>query len=1020
MASMKLVSVEPTIFFALKQGVLKNRVKVTVNNTGSKAAASLGIKGGGVSARARMSNIPKGKSTLDVFLPEIRKKMAVRAELLVDGACVSAKQFEWAPPKKWDVHYIHYSHHDYGYTDLPSRILADHDRFYDDVLDWCAETADWDKDCRFRYQVEQAWSLLHWAKRRPAEAVARMMKFAKAGQIEIPALFGNQTSELCGHEELHRLMYPSFQLKREYGVQVTSAMHNDVPGFSWGLIGAMADAGVKYFCMGVPRWYFTARQPVHPCWDEQAVRHFNVPGPWWWETPDGKRLLTWYNLHGMEFRPLGEHDTLERLPGMLKQFDDLGYQWNTVNFTVTSGHRDNSPASRWFADFIRDWNDKWVYPHFVNSTNTRFLDIISKKLPADTKVLRGEFPNTDYTVCATSTPHETGVNRNAHQHLRRGETFATIAGELCDYDFPKAQIDDAYLDTMYHDLHCWGMAHPGGPAQDGNVAEKCTNAYRALALAHDLEMKAVNRVADNLTTPEGNFLTLFNALAHKRSDVMTLPLHEWAPIGLPMTWSQPNEHGERFYGATWAIGRDCHRAPDFMIQGPFDLVDMDTGKKVTYQLRTITDPQDASPHAGERIAIGHQKTAVDIVFAANDIPAVGYKTYKVVKKRAAKKTAKKAAKKAKSFIRGLTVDNKFVKLKVDEKTGDVVSLFDKELGRELVDKRADHSVTQLIVRSAETNKEQRVRAKSVKVVEDGPVFTTIRVKGEAVSLPRFTKDITVYHAAKRVDVAIRGLKDSTPTVEAYLAFPFKVADPKFRFEASGSVIEPTVDQLPGSCTDYYAMQHWADVWDKDGGVVLSPVDSPMMEFGGLYPAYVSGAHHQFTNPEYGHEWLAPGSLTKGHMYALLYYNNYGTNFINVHTGEFLMRFSFTGHAGNWKDAAVRQFGWNAANPCWPVWTPGGQKGSLPTKAHSFIKIGASNVELSTFKPAEDADGLVVRIRETAGRATTTTAKLPRRTIRKATLTNTQEENIKKLPASGDSVKVSLAAFGTATIRLNLK
>jgi len=1017
MASMKLLNIEPTIFFKTRGGVLQNLVKVTINNPGGEAAAQLVVKAAGVSRRVKIGKVPTGKSTQDVLLPEIKKTVGVRAELIVRGACVSVKEVTWRPQRKWDIHFIHYSHHDYGYTDLPSRVLAEHDEFYDEILNFCESTADWDKDARFRYQVEQAWSVLHWADRRPKEKVARLMQFARKGQIEIPALFGNQTSELCGHEELHRLMYPSFRLKREYGVQVTSAMHNDVPGFSWGLVGAMAAAGVKYFCLGVPRWYFNAKTPVHPCWDEDDVQNFGVPGPWWWESPDGRRLLTWYNLHGGEFKPHGIHDCLTRLPEMLAAFQQLGYPWREINFTVGSGHRDNSPPTRFFAELVRDWNQQWVYPHFVNSTNTRFLDIVSKKLPAGTKVLRGEFPNTDYTVCATSTPHETGVNRNAHQVLRRGETYATIARTLCDYDFPKRQIERAYLDTFYHDLHCWGMAHPGGVAMDGCVAEKCTNAYRAMALAHDVEMKAVNRIADNIATGEGTFLTVFNALGHKRSDVAMIPLHEWAPIGLPMVWGQPNEHGERFYGAAWCIDRQIYWAPDFMIQGAFDLIDMETGKKVACQLRQVTDPHEASPHAGERIAMGHKKTATDIVFAAEDVPAVGYKTYKIVKKRASRKAAK-----VKSFVKGLTVNNKFVRLRVDERTGNIVSLFDNELGRDLVDKKAPHGLTQLIVRSAKTLKEQRIKVTSAEVAEDGPVLTTLRIKGEAYSLPRWTKDITVYHTTKRIDVALRGLKDSTPTVEAYVAFPFKVDKPQFRFEGSGSVIEPTVDQLPGTNTDYYAMQHWADVFDADGssGVVFTPIDAPIAEFGGLYTGYVSGAHHCFTNSEYGHEWLKPGSLKKGYIYSMLYYNNYGTNFVNVHTGELLMRYSFCGHAGTWKDAAVRQFGWNAANPCWGIWLPGGQKGTLPAKGHSFIKIGASNVELSTFKPAEDGDGLIVRIRETGGRAATTTVKLPRATIRRAELTNTMEEDGEKLPVTAGGVKVSLPALGVATIRLQLK
>ncbi|HDZ20308.1 hypothetical protein LCGC14_0312200 [marine sediment metagenome] len=1012
MASMKLLNIEPTIFFKKRQAGLVNLVKVAVNNGGNKAEAQLAVKGGGLSKRVKLGMVAKGENVLEVMLPEIEDAAAVHTELLVNDKCVAAKDVTWAAPKKWDVHLIHYSHHDFGYTDLPSRVLDDCEDFYDEILDHCESTKDWDKDARFRYQIEQAWSVLHWADRRPQSLVKRLMSFAKKGQIEIPALFGNQTSELCGHEELHRLMYPSYRLKREYGVQVTSAMHNDVPGFSWGLVGAMAAAGVKYFCLGVPIWYFTAKKKVHPCWDEAAVHNFGVPGPWWWETPDGQRLLTWYNLHGMEFRPAGEQDCLTRLPEMLKQFDELGYAWNIANFTVSSGHRDNSPPTRFFADFVRKWNGKWAYPHFVNSTNTQFLDIISEQLPDDTKVLRGEFPNTDYTVCATSTPHETGVNRNGHQALRRGETYATIASQVADFDFPKKQIDKAYIDTFYHDLHCWGMAHPGGPAMDACVAEKSMYAFRTLSLGLDLEMKAANRIADNIRSGDGHFLTVFNPLAHSRSEVVTAALHEWAPCGLPMVPSEPDEHGQVWIHSAWCTNRGIHPAPDFLVEGGFEVIDTETGRVIPAQIVEVTDPFAASPHASERIAMGHQKTATDLLIAAKDIPPVGYKTFKLVQ------TDKPAT--FASCVDGLTIDNDFVTLTVDAATGNIASLFDKELGRDLVDGSAPHGLTQLIVRSAETMEETPVKVTSVEVVEDGPVFTTVRVKGEAVSMPRFTKDITVFHAAKRIDVALRGLKDGEPTVEAFMAFPFDIDKPQFRFEASGSVIEPTVDQLPGSNTDYYAMQHWADVFNDEGGVVFTPLDSPMAEFGGLYPTCVSGAHHHFTNAEYGHEWLKPGSLTKGHIYSMLYYNNYGTNFVNTHAGEILMRFSFAGHKGGWQDDSVRQYGWDLANPCWCIWLPGGQKGSLPAKSHSFVTIDAGNIELSTYKPAEDGKGLILRVMETAGKATDATIKLSGVKVDKATLTNTMEEGAEKLKHTASSVKLSLPAFGTATVRLKLK
>ena len=46
---------------------------------------------------------------------------------------------------------VHFSHHDLGYSDMPTDLLVEHAGFMDDVLDFCEETADWPEESRFRY-----------------------------------------------------------------------------------------------------------------------------------------------------------------------------------------------------------------------------------------------------------------------------------------------------------------------------------------------------------------------------------------------------------------------------------------------------------------------------------------------------------------------------------------------------------------------------------------------------------------------------------------------------------------------------------------------------------------------------------------------------------------------------------------------------------------------------------------------------------------------------------------------------
>ena len=80
------------------------------------------------------------------------------------------------------------------------------------------------------------------------------------------------------------------------------------------------------------------------------------------------------------------------------------------------------------------------------------------------------------------------------------------------------------------------------------------------------------------------------------------------------------------------------------------------------------------------------------------------------------------------------------------------------------------------------------------LAEHRPTYSTIRLRG-SVAAPAVTQEITLYHAIKRIDVGIRLLRDSTPNMELYCAFPFNVPNPRFRYEATEAVIEPLRDTV---------------------------------------------------------------------------------------------------------------------------------------------------------------------------------------------------------------------------------
>jgi hypothetical protein len=847
--------------------------------------------------------------------------------------------------------------------------------------------------------------------------------FCHNGQIEVTALYGNQTLELCSSEELVRLLYPAFRLKREYGIEISSAEHNDIPGFPWGLASALAEAGVRYFSPGVPLWYFGQGEGrVHPLWDIGEALPLGTPAAGWWEGPDGARVLLWSDLHGQEWQPYNVDQALHELPGMLAALDERGYPYDLVSYTLRGGHRDNAPPTIRYAYMVKEWNERWAYPRLINTTNTPFLEAFEERWGDTLKTLRGDVPGTDYPVAATCTPKETAIDRNTHEWLTTAEKLASVASLVGDLAYPRDTLDQAYRDTFTYDLHCWGLADVGGPGQDGHWSEKGSYAYRAAALAQDVQIKAANVLVDKVAYPEdAHFVTVFNTLGHERTDVVVAPLRDWQPCSSPMYWRDVRAHGQSSGGppASWpervsgrAVGRRIVFPPATILEQPFELLDASTGKRVPYQLSILSDPQAAQRWAPERFALGQvdPRCLSEISFLAEGLPSMGYKTYQIVPCEQWPEFPVKVE------VEGTNVENSFYRLEIDPQRGVIASLYDKDLGRELVDASAEHGFGQWIVRESGTAREEVLCVRDVSVVESGALYTTVRLKGEASCCPRVTIEITLYHTIKRIDWAARVLRDSTPMRELYVAFPFQVDHPRFRFEGPGSVIEPLRDQWPGSNTDYYAVQHWVDVSGEDWGVAWTPVDTPMVEFGGLWPGYVSAAHHGVRGPGYGHPFLRPGELVRGHVYSLVSYNNFRTNFINVYAGEFLVRYALSTHRGAWPAGDASRFGWGATNPPLAVWMKGPQEAALPLEA-SFLQVDAPNVTLMAFKRAEDGDGYVLRLMETQGRETEVTVGLPHIDLCHAFETNLVEENQRLLTCSAHEVRTRVKAFGMTTIRL---
>jgi len=92
-------------------------------------------------------------------------------------------------------------------------------------------------------------------------------------------------------------------------------------------------------------------------------------------------------------------------------------------------------------------------------------------------------------------------------------------------------------------------------------------------------------------------------------------------------------------------------------------------------------------------------------------------------------------------------------------------------------------------------------------------------------------------------------------------------------------------------------------------------------------------------------------------------------------------------------------------------------GTLPAE-HSFASVGPENVVLTAVKKAEDANGLIFRAYESAGKDSTAEFHVPAGAT-SATLTNMMENpEGTPLAITGDVVKVPIHPWEIVTIRVD--
>ena len=175
------------------------------------------------------------------------------------------------------------THFDIGFTELVSDLVARWDsKMFPDLFRVCEET-------RALGAHRYVWTVPSWPLYRyltefaSGEALReKAAGLVRGGQLAWHALPFTTYTEFCGLEEYIRGLLFARALGERFGRQAVSAKMTDVLGHTWILPSLLAGAGVKILHLG----------------PNQALKLPEVPLLFFWEGPDGARVLTFYNRAG--------------------------------------------------------------------------------------------------------------------------------------------------------------------------------------------------------------------------------------------------------------------------------------------------------------------------------------------------------------------------------------------------------------------------------------------------------------------------------------------------------------------------------------------------------------------------------------------------------------------------------------------------------------------------------------------------------------------------------------------------
>jgi alpha-mannosidase len=743
-----------------KDGKFYHPVSLTMRHSGDEADGMVRVGDApGVPVRLK-----SGLQTLDVLVPAVTETVKVPVVVDVGGIPVAAPDLTLKPVPRLTVYLLPHSHTDIGYTEIQTAIETRQIQNLVDGMAAAKRTAGYPEGSRFVWNVEVLWAADLYLHRLDDAQRADFLAAVKAGQVVLNGMYLNELTGLCRPEELLELFRYSTRMAAQTGVPVDSVMISDVPGYTWGSVTAMHEAGIRYFSTA-PN-YFDRIGTILREWENK---------PFWWLGPDGKsKVLVWIPFWGYAM----SHVYNQMSPKLVDDFCDglakRGYPYD-IAYARWSGHGDNAVPDPAICEFVKDWNAKNTWPHFIISGTSEAFRALEKRYGDQLPVVRGDW--TPYWEDgAGSSARETAMNRESADRLSQAET-------VCAMFNPAAYQAESFQETWKHVLlyseHTWGADCSISAPENRKTREqwdiKKSYAEDAAAGSKDLLDKALHTAAATRPAGEAGVIDVINTLSWPRDGIVTVPSN----LG--------------------HLVRDDHGTPvASQLMNDVDLVFL---------------AKDVPPFGGRRYTFGPGEAHVEPQVEARATADSGTLDSGVVRLTVDKATG------------GITrlemkgIDGNFV----DTGGGEALNDFRYFTGDDPTKAQRNGPVTITV-----EDKGPLIASLRIESAAPGCKMLTRILRVIAGG-----DYVEITNMVDKARLEASNYKSPAGKESLNFAFPFNVPDGQLWLDIPLGAIRPELDQMPSACKNWFSVGRWADVSNSKFGITWVTLDAPLVQVGGL-------------------------------------------------------------------------------------------------------------------------------------------------------------------------------------------